>query len=212
MAHQRGKVLIVDDDLLSIETLSVLLSADYSISVARNGLEALESANASEPDVILLDIVMPEMDGYEVIRQLQANPKLCDIPVLFITVMSEAESEIIGLSLGAHDYLTKPYNPKIVRLRVKNHVNFKRNNDLVKQQRDLLKQKNEELENTLSRLRKLEGIITICMYCKNIRNEMNSWEQLEKYVSANSDALFSHGVCPECFKRINLQSIEAIDQ
>lgn len=202
MTHHRGIILIVDDEPLSVENLSLLLAPDYDTFIACNGLEALELAKQVKPDVILLDIVMPDMDGYEVIRQLQANPDLCDIPVLFITCMSEKECETKGLMLGAHDYLTKPYNPMIVKLRVKNHVAFKLKNDLLKHQRDLLAKKNKELENMLSRLRKLESVITICMYCKKIRTEHDAWEQLEKYISDHSDTRFSHGICPACFDKV----------
>jgi len=201
MTQQRGKVLIVDDDPLSTETLLLHLSDDYETFVAVNGVEALGFAAAVEPDVILLDILMPEMDGYEVIRQLAANPRLCDIPVLFITCMTETECEAKGLMLGAHDYLTKPYNPHIIRLRVKNHIDFKRKNDQVKQQRDLLSLKNRELERTLARLKKLEGIITVCMYCKQVRNKSDAWEQFEKYIADNSEVKFSHGICPDCLEK-----------
>lgn len=200
MTQLRGKVLIVDDDSLSSETLLLHLSPDYDTFVAVNGVEALATAAAVEPDVILLDILMPEMDGYEVIRHLAANPRLCDIPVLFITCMTETECEAKGLILGAHDYLTKPYNPYIIRLRVKNNIDFKRKNDLVKQQRDLLSRKNSELEMTLARLKKLEGFITVCMYCKQVRNRNDAWEQFEKYIAENSEAKFSHGICPDCLE------------
>lgn len=200
MTQQNGKILIVDDDPLSFETLLLHLS-DYETFVAVNGVEALALADAVDPDVILLDILMPEMDGYEVIRQLAENPKLCDIPVLFITCMTETECEVKGLMLGAHDYLTKPFNPHVVRLRVKNHIDFKHKNDLVKQQRDLLSLKNRELEMTVARLKKLEGIITVCMYCKQVRNKSDAWEQFEKYIADNSEVKFSHGICPDCMEK-----------
>jgi response regulator RpfG family c-di-GMP phosphodiesterase len=168
--------------------------------MADSGKAALEIALKEHPDVILLDIMMPEMDGYEVFRKILANPALSDIPVLFITAMTESECETKGLELGAHDYLIKPYNPSLVRLRVKNHVAFKKRSDLVKEQRDQLAVKNSELKAALARIMHLEGLITICMYCKQIRNESDSWEQLEKYITEHSEARFSHGICPKCVK------------
>jgi response regulator RpfG family c-di-GMP phosphodiesterase len=179
-------------------SLCYFLAHDYEILLANGGEAALEIAATKNPDVILLDIVMPRMDGYEVFRRLHENPLLSHIPVLFITVMTEAECETRGLELGAHDYLTKPYNPAIVRLRVKNHMEFKRRNDLVREQRDLLAEKNRELEESFSRIRRLEGIITICMHCKQIRNDSDAWEQLEIYITEHSEARFSHGLCPTC--------------
>lgn len=201
MTNTRGKVLIVDDEPISVETLSRLLIRDYDVFMANGGKQAIEIAEKEHPDVILLDILMPEMDGYEVFRRILDNPLLCDIPVLFITSITEAECEAKGLELGAHDYLTKPYNASIVRLRVKNHLEFKRHNDLIKEQRNLLAHKNQELEAALSRIIRLEGIFTICMCCNQIRNDSDSWEQLEKYITEHSEARFSHGVCPSCMKK-----------
>ncbi len=202
MTAPKGRILIVDDEPISVESLCHFLASDYEIFLANSGESALQLAETQRPDVILLDIVMPRMDGYEVFRKILDNPALCDTPVLFITMMTEAECEAKGLELGAHDYLTKPYNPAIVRLRVRNQLQLKRRNDLVRAQRDLLVQKNEALESALSRIRRLEGIITICMHCKQIRNVSNSWEQIEIYITENSEAQFSHGVCPKCLESI----------
>jgi response regulator RpfG family c-di-GMP phosphodiesterase len=202
MNTKKGTVLIVDDEPISVESLCHFLVPDYEILLADNGKMALELAETRRPDVILLDIVMPKMDGYEVFRRILDNPQLCDTPVLFITVMKEEECETRGLELGAHDYLTKPYNPAIVRLRVKNQIEFKRRSDLVRAQRDLLAFKNEALETALSRIRRLEGIITICMHCKQIRTDSDSWELLEKYVTDHSEAKFSHGICPTCCEAV----------
>lgn len=200
MTTNKGKVLIVDDEPISVETLSRLLIRDYEVFMANSGKRAIEMAEREQPDVILLDILMPEMDGYEVFSRILDNPVLCDIPVLFITSITEEECEAKGLELGAHDYLTKPFNASIVRLRVKNHLEFKRHNDLIKAQRNLLSQKNKELEAALSRIISLEGIFTICMCCNQIRNDSDSWEQLEKYIVEHSEARFSHGVCPKCMQ------------
>ena len=200
MTKKNGKVLIVDDEPISVEMLRHILARDYEVFMASCGNMALEIAEEELPDVILLDIIMPVMDGYEVFKWLHQNPLLCEIPVLFITSMTEAECEAKGLELGAHDYLTKPYNASIVRLRVKNHLEFKQHNDLVKKQRDMLAQKNKELEAVLAKVKQLEGIIPICMYCKKIRNDSDSWEQLEKYITEHSEAHFSHGICPNCIE------------
>lgn len=202
MTEKKGKILIVDDEPISVESLRHILIRDYDVFMASCGNLALEIASAELPDVILLDIVMPVMDGFEVFSWLQKNPLLCEIPVLFITSLSETECEAKGLELGAHDYLTKPYNTSIVRLRVKNHIEFKQHSDLIKKQRDMLARKNEELEEALASIKKLEGIIPICMYCKKIRNDSDSWEQMEKYISEHSEADFSHGICPNCMEEV----------
>jgi len=129
--HQQQKVLIVDDAPLNIQVLNETLRGAYRTFFATTGRDALKVAMTVVPDLILLDIMMPEMDGYEVCRILKADPYLKDVPVIFITAMSSKENESVGLELGAVDYITKPFNPGIVRLRVRNHLELKRQRDLL---------------------------------------------------------------------------------
>jgi len=120
---QKQIILIVDDEKNNIDLLINLLHEEYEIIVAKSGSQALKLISSiNPPDLILLDIIMPEMDGYEVCRQIKANDTTKDIPIIFITAMSEDNDEYKGLELGAVDYLTKPIRPAIVRVRVKNHI------------------------------------------------------------------------------------------
>jgi diguanylate cyclase (GGDEF)-like protein len=129
---ERQKVLIVDDMPVNIKILSDALRADYRLSAAVRGADALEVAAAEDPpDLILLDVMMPEMDGYEVLQRLKQNPRTKSIPVIFITAKSQAEDEIRGLSLGAVDYIAKPFYVPIVKARVKSHLELKRKTDLL---------------------------------------------------------------------------------
>lgn len=126
------RILIVDDVPDNIRLLSRMLAEEgHQISAATSGHEALELAGICLPDLILLDIMMPEMDGYEVIAALKADPLLCDIPVIFITALADAENETHGLSLGAVDYISKPFQEAVVRLRVRTHLEIKRQRDLL---------------------------------------------------------------------------------
>ena len=119
-------VLIVDDVRINQEILVELLKDGYKIKVASNGFRALEIAQTHpRPDLVLLDINMPEMDGYEVCRKLKNNPQTSDIPIIFITAASDAEAETQGLQLGAADYIAKPFNPDIVLLRVQSQILLK---------------------------------------------------------------------------------------
>jgi diguanylate cyclase (GGDEF)-like protein len=118
----KGSVLIVDDEKSNITTLTHILSPNYKIYAAKNGKDAIEAARDFLPSVILLDIVMPEMDGYMIISELKNSTKTREIPVIFITGLNSAESEEKGLALGASDYINKPFIPSIVRLRVQNQV------------------------------------------------------------------------------------------
>ncbi|HIJ94313.1 MAG TPA: response regulator [Desulfuromonadales bacterium] len=161
---------------------------------------ALSLAQAEKPDLVLLDVMMPGMNGFEVCETMKADPGLAGIPVIFVTALEKSLDESRGLSLGAIDYITKPISPDLVLLRVRNHLELKLQRDQLCRQRDELAHQKAELEESLRRIRRLEGIISICMYCKKIRSEDKSWQQLEQYVCEHSDAQFSHGICPECFK------------
>ncbi|MFK5986555.1 MAG: response regulator [Pseudomonadota bacterium] len=118
----RQTILIVDDTPANLDVLKGVLGNSYEIKAAINGNIALKIANMQPPDLILLDIMMPEMDGYEVCKQLKANQKTFNIPVIFITAMLDAKDEQKGFDVGGVDYITKPINPGIVKSRVKTHL------------------------------------------------------------------------------------------
>ncbi|MDR2589563.1 MAG: response regulator [Oscillospiraceae bacterium] len=119
---KKHSVLIVDDEKLNIIALTSILGTDYRVLALIDSREALEVAEKEKPDVIVLDILMPEMDGYEVITELKKNEHTKDIPVIFITGLDTAASEEKALRLGAADYITKPFNTAIVKLRIKNQI------------------------------------------------------------------------------------------
>ncbi len=150
-AMKRQNILIVDDLRTNALALAGILKTDWDIQTALDGPAALEMAGGdSAPDIILLDIKMPGMDGYEVCRRLKQSPETRDIPVIFITAMDGQEDEAFGLELGAVDYITKPINAPIVKARVKNHL-------ALQQARAELALKNIELEQLAAR-DKLTGL------------------------------------------------------
>ncbi len=126
---ERSRILIVDDIPDNIKSLNAILEDDYSISFATYWKKALEIASRNLPDLILLDILMPDMDGYEICRRLKSDPTTRDIPVIFITALNGEAEEEKGLAAGAADYITKPFHPAIVRLRVRNHLMLKLQRD-----------------------------------------------------------------------------------
>ena len=126
MTTPRARLLIVDDDPINIRLLDGMLSDDYDISVALGGEQALKRVATTPPDLILLDVQMVDMDGYEVCRRLKEGEHTRDIPVIFVTANGDANEEIKGLELGAVDYITKPFHPLIVKVRLKNHLELKR--------------------------------------------------------------------------------------
>lgn len=117
------QILLVDDNTTNLQLLRDTLDGyGYKLLAAKNGKTALSIAQKAKPDLILLDIMMPELDGYEVCRRLKDDQATAQIPVIFVTALSDAEDEAKGLTLGAVDYITKPFNPELVRARVRNHL------------------------------------------------------------------------------------------
>jgi DNA-binding response OmpR family regulator len=202
-------LLIIDDISENIQVLGhVLTKEDYSISFATDGRQALEMVAEDDFDLILLDIMMPQMDGYEVCRRIKKMPTKCDIPVIFLTARTEVGDIVKGFQVGAVDYVTKPFNAHELLARVRTHIELRRarftidrrNRELVRKN-DVLEKLNTELNSALARIKSLEGILPICSYCSKIRDEEGGWHQLETYISKHSSAEFSHGICPTCMRR-----------
>ena len=130
-SEDRPRILIVDDERINIDLLNALLKSDYKIMVATNGEQAIKAAATGKPELILLDIVMPGIDGYEVCRRLKSMPATQSIPIIFITAMGDVENETRGFALGAVDYISKPFSSSVVKARVGVHMKLKRNGDLL---------------------------------------------------------------------------------
>jgi len=145
----KNVVLIIDDETTNIMALTSILSADYDVYAAKNGMDAIILAEEQLPDVILLDVLMPEMDGYEVIAALKKSENTKDIPVIFITGLTNPDAEKKGLALGAADYILKPFNPDIVKLRIQIQIK------LVNHIRAL--EERDEMERQLNLIRELEA-------------------------------------------------------
>jgi len=197
---KKNCILVVDDEPVNIRIISSALEDEYDIYTALNGHDAIGHLKKHKPDLILLDVMMPDVNGFDVCKIIKSDDSCVDIPVIFLTSMNTNEDARKGLDAGGIDYLTKPVNLNLLKLRVRNHLESKNRSDLVKEQRNLLARQNAELEEALARVKQLEGIIPICSYCKKIRDDQESWHQLEKYISEHSEAVFSHGACPQCFE------------
>ncbi|MBI5590695.1 MAG: SpoIIE family protein phosphatase [Deltaproteobacteria bacterium] len=146
--------MVVDDTPENIDVLKETLKNDYTVRPALNGALALKIAAVyPQPDLILLDVMMPVMDGYEVMRRLQADETTREIPVIFVTAISETESELAGLELGAVDYITKPINPPIVKARVQTHLALREARVKLEQQNLELLHEKTLVENIITRMR-----------------------------------------------------------
>jgi len=139
--NEPATILVVDDTPANLSLMTGLLRDEYKVKAAIDGEKALRIVHSdTPPDLILLDIMMPGMDGYEVCRQLKASPQTRDIPVIFLTAKSGVEDEKLGLELGAVDYITKPISPPIVMARVRNHLMLKASADFLRSKADYLEQ------------------------------------------------------------------------
>lgn len=154
----KPSILVVDDTPENIDVLREALKEDYTVRAALGGLTALKIASADpKPDMILLDINMPEMDGYEVMRRLKSDDNTREIPVIFVTASSDIESELKGFKLGAADYITKPFSSAVVRARVSTHLELHDARKKLEKQNQELKTKSDLLEK-IARLDSLTGI------------------------------------------------------
>lgn len=155
----RPRILVVDDTPANLRILSDALRGEFELALAPSGARALEIALSEEPpDLVLLDIMMPEMDGYEVCRRLKADERTRDLPVIFVTAMAEAEDEAKGLELGAIDYLAKPVNPALVKARVRNHLALRQ---AAKLREDVERIARHDLKNPLTAVISLPQILAL---------------------------------------------------
>lgn len=132
---ENSSILVVDDTIDTLKIIGELLKKEFSIKVATNGEMALKIAQShTPPDLILLDIMLPDINGYEVCKELKKHPETATIPVIFLTAKNEVEDEARGLGVGAVDYITKPIYPAILMARVKTHLLMKKMYDLLANQ------------------------------------------------------------------------------
>ena len=186
--QEKPCVVIVEDVSENLRILVELLKTDYRVIPVKDGETALTKIAPPFPDLVLLDIVMPGLDGYEVCRRLKENSKTRHIPVIFITAISEVMDKAKAFEIGAVDYITKPFNPLTVKARIRTHIE--------------LSKTMKALQQALKKIKKLNGLIPICSSCKKIRDDKGYWNLLEAYIEEHSDAFFSHGICPECSEKL----------
>ena len=182
---EKQAVLVVDDTPANIQVLMETLKDDYRIVAAINGERALQLAISDPPpDIILLDVMMPEMDGYEVCAKLKADAKTRDIPIIFVTAMSDTQDETKGLELGAVDYIIKPISPPVVSARVKSHLELKQAREILKNQNVILEQRVEERTKEVLELQQAEFDLRTAK--EKVENELNIAAQIQKSILPSS--------------------------
>ena len=175
MTQKKRLILAVDDNPRNLQFLGKLLSDNgFEVAMAQSGQQALNFIRKNDPDLILLDIMMPEMDGFAVCEKIKADFAACHIPIIFLTAKTDTRDVVKGFEAGGVDYVTKPFNSAELLARVKTHVEVKI----------------------------LRGLLPICSRCKKIRDDNGFWKQVEAYIEAHSQVNFTHGICPDCLDRL----------
>jgi sigma-B regulation protein RsbU (phosphoserine phosphatase) len=188
-------VLIADDDKLTLNVLNdTLTRAGYDVLTATDGDQAWKKLQQSQTSLAILDWIMPGMEGVEICERAQKDPKLANRYFILLTGKSKTEDLVAGLKSGASDYLRKPFDEAELIARVEVGARF------IELQRRL-GERVEELEKALAQVRRLEGLLPICSYCKRIRNEQDYWERVDNYISQHANVRFSHNICPECYEK-----------
>jgi putative two-component system response regulator len=151
----RPTIMVVDDAEEMLMIMESILAREHAMKLFSKPKEALDYAFANPPDLILLDVVMPDIDGFETCRRLKANPKLRDIPVIFLTSKNEDEYEEMGFSVGASDFIHKPINAPIVKARVKTHLKIKFVMDYMRNENQRLQKTAKQASSELAELNKI---------------------------------------------------------
>ena len=187
------KILIAEDDTVSRRLLEATLGkfGFEVVSVANGSAAWAVLQGADSPSLAILDWMMPEMDGVEICRRVRQLPTTTPPYLILLTAKSEKSDVVMGLDSGADDYLTKPFDSSELRARIQvgTHV--------LELQKNLV-DRVRELEDALSQVKQLQGLLPVCSYCKKVRSEENYWQRVESYLAEHAQVVFSHGICPDC--------------
>jgi len=196
-------ILVVDDSLETRSALQLILEgAGYrQVLLAESAHEAFQrlslahaSAPANDIEVILMDIMMPDMDGVEACRRIKSDRRYRDLPNLMVTAMKAGAFLETAFAAGAVDYVTKPINRLELLTRIGSALKLKR-------EMDQRKAREEMLEQALQEIKVLRGILPICARCKKIRDEQGQWHSVESYIKDHTEADFSDLICPDCLDK-----------
>jgi phosphoserine phosphatase RsbU/P len=191
------RILIAEDDAVSRHVLQATLTKwRHEVVVTTDGTQALELLRRDDrPSLAILDWMMPGLDGVQVCREARATPTGHGVYLILLTAKSQKDDVVAGLEAGADDYVLKPFDHAELRARIQVGIRT-----LALHQ--ALGDRVRELEAAMAQIEVLQGILPICSYCKKVRDDQDYWQQVESYISAHSEARFSHCICPDCFQEI----------
>ena len=211
-------VLLIDDQAFVADAVRRAFAGqpDIDFHYCSNPNEAIVIANDIKPTVVLLDLVMPEVAGLTVLKRFRDNPETYELPVVVLSGEEDARIKSEAFAAGANDYLVKL--PEVVELRARvryhsrAHLNrvqrdesfraLRESQQLLLRRNTELAVTNQELQKAITEVKQLRGLLPICSCCKKVRHDGKYWRQIECYLAEHSDLIFSHGLCPECYHRM----------
>jgi len=190
------KVLIAEDDQVSRRLLQATLGRlGYEVVTTENGAQAWEALQQPDaPRLAILDWMMPELDGVDVCRNVRGRKDVPYVYIILLTARGQKKDVVTGLEAGADDYLIKPFDPQELRSRITV-------GERILGLEAALEKKVVELQEALTHVKQLQGLLPICMHCKKIRDDTDTWHRMENYIQEHSDAMFTHSLCEECLSK-----------
>ena len=197
MSNQRkSAILAVDDEPVTLALVERnLLKAGFHVVTAKNGAEGLDLLKKEKVDLILCDIMMPDIDGYEFRERMKKSANIQNLPFIFLTAQDQPGDEVKGLQTGVDEYIKKPFDPLILIARVQAVI--ERHKAAMEREEIIL-----DLREALAKVKTLSGLLPICANCKKIRDDKGYWNQIDEYIRSHSDVDFSHCICPVCAKKL----------
>jgi sigma-B regulation protein RsbU (phosphoserine phosphatase) len=195
--RERTKVLVAEDDAVSRRVMQASLEQwGYEPVVVEDGDAAWKILSEPDPPAIaVLDWMMPGVDGPTLCQRVRDSRPARPAYLILLTARGDREDLLAGLGSGADDYVTKPFDRAELRARLEVGVR------ILALQTELASRV-REVEQALTQVKQLKGLLPICMYCKKIRDDRNYWQQVESYISRHSEAEFTHGICPDCYHKL----------
>jgi phosphoserine phosphatase RsbU/P len=189
------RLLLADDDPIYCRLMQKSLGDDFEVVVAADGQQAWQALlQPPAPKIAVLNWIMPLSDGVELCQRIRSTGETARVYVLLVTAKSRLQEIIAGFEAGADDYIVKPFHPSELRARVM--VGSR-----IVALQDELADRIEKLQDALSQVHSLRGLLPICSYCKRIRDDHDYWEQVDGYLRKHSDLEFTHSICPDCYEK-----------
>jgi DNA-binding response OmpR family regulator len=197
------RVLITDDDPDTLLLTSMLLKDEgFEVLEARTGLECLSMVRDLHPDIVLLDVMLPDTQGTDVCKSIKNDPDLRSTFVVLVSgVLVSSDYQAEGLNVGADGYMVKPMTNREFVARVQSMVRIKCAETALREKETEQLKLIAQLREAIAEIKTLKGFIPICASCKKIRDDEGYWNQLETYITEHTEAVFTHGICPQCAKK-----------